>query len=48
VVFYGIASALSDDIEGWYLTREAAESTLAKILRTSLTSRANYGSRRLS
>jgi hypothetical protein len=30
---YGIASALSDDIEDWYLRREEAEVALAGILR---------------
>jgi hypothetical protein len=30
---YGIASALSDDIEDWYLSRDEAKATLAGILR---------------
>jgi hypothetical protein len=32
MVLYGIASALSDDIEDWYVSREEAERTLAGIL----------------
>ena len=30
---YGIASALSEDIEDWYLSRDEPETTLAGILR---------------
>jgi hypothetical protein len=30
---YGIASALSGDVEDWYLSREEAEAVLAGILR---------------
>jgi hypothetical protein len=33
VVLYGIASALSGDIEGWYQTSEEAEVVLADIIR---------------
>ena len=32
-VLYGIASALSEDLEDCYRTREKAEATLARILR---------------
>jgi hypothetical protein len=33
VILYGIADALSKDIEDWYASREEAEATLAGILR---------------
>ncbi len=33
MILYGIASARSDDIEDWYLSRDEAEATLASILR---------------
>jgi hypothetical protein len=33
MILYGIASARSDDIEDWYLTRDDAEATLASIRR---------------
>jgi len=33
VVLYGIATALSGDIEDWYLSRDEAEATLAAVLR---------------
>src|SRR6266568_1155903 len=33
MILYGIASALSDDIEDWYPSREEAEATVAGILR---------------
>jgi hypothetical protein len=32
VILYGIASARSEDIEGWYATRDEAEATLVRIL----------------
>jgi hypothetical protein len=33
MIFYGIADGVSDRIEDWYLSREKAEATLARILR---------------
>jgi hypothetical protein len=33
MILYGIASALSADIEDWFLSRGEAEATLAGILR---------------
>ncbi len=33
MILYGIASARSSDIEDWYASRDAAEWTLAEILR---------------
>jgi hypothetical protein len=33
MILYGIASALADDIEDWYPSRDEAETTLAAILR---------------
>jgi len=33
VILYGIASAVSDDVEDWYLSRANAEQVLAAILR---------------
>ncbi len=39
VILYGTASALSDDIEDWYRSRDQAEATLAGILRDEAVSR---------
>jgi hypothetical protein len=33
MILYGIASAVSDHIEDWYLSRDEAETTLASIFR---------------
>ena len=33
MILYGIADAVSDGIEDWYLSRDDAEATLASILR---------------
>jgi hypothetical protein len=33
VILYGIASALSNDVHDWYLTREEAEATLVRVIR---------------
>lgn len=32
MILYGIASAFSDDIQDWYVSRDEAESVLAQIL----------------
>jgi hypothetical protein len=33
MILYGIASALSGDMQAWYVSRDEAEAVLAQILR---------------